>query len=290
MQETKIKKGDKYKLITLGISVFVCSLIWYAVYKEDRGGILTVSFLDVGQGDAIFIDTPNGNQVLIDGGPDKKVIRSLNKVMPFYDRSIDLVALSHPHKDHVAGLLEIFSRYLVSGFLESGVSVKTPEYVLLKKIVADSGAKSVEALRGMKIDLGGGAVMEVLLPGPLASKTDPHDGMMVLRLVYGETSYLLTGDLEKGIENMLVYVDGEKLESNVLKVGHHGTRNGSYAPLVGNVKPAYAVISVGNNNSYGHPAPETLRRFEDFEIPVLRTDEEGTITFKSDGKLLTLVN
>lgn len=279
----------KYKLILLVAVGFFCAFIWYAVYREDRGGILTVSFLDVGQGDAIFIDTPNGNQVLIDGGPDKKVLRSLNEVIPFYDRSIDLVALSHPHKDHVAGLLDIFSRYLVSGFLESGVSVKTPEYVSLKEIVEDSGARSVEALRGMKIDLGGGVMMEVLLPGPEASKIDPHEGMMVLRLVYGETSYLLTGDLEKGIENMLVYIDGEKLESDVLKIGHHGTRNGSYAPLLGNVKPAYAVISVGKKNIYGHPAPETLQRLEDFEITALRTDEEGTITFKSDGEKVFLM-
>lgn len=282
-------RRDKIKIIILFIATIICAFVWYAVYREDRGGILTISFLDVGQGDAIFIDAPNGNQVLIDGGPDKKVLRSLSNVMPFYDRSIDLVALSHPHTDHVAGLLSIFPRYLVSGFLESGVSMKTPEYVSLKDVVKDSGARSIEALRGMKIDLGGGAIVEVLLPGENSSKVDPHEGMMVLRLVYGEASYFLTGDLEKGIENMLVYIDGKKLESNVLKVGHHGTKNGTYEALLGNVKPDYAIISVGAKNMYGHPAPETLQRLEDFGISILRTDEEGTITFKSDGQKMTLV-
>lgn len=280
---------NKLKAILLGVVILSCTLTWYAVFTEDRQGILTIFFLDVGQGDAIFIDAPNGNQILLDGGPDKKVLQSLSAVMPFYDRSIDLIALSHPHTDHVVGLLSVLPRYLVSGFLESGVSVKTPEYVSLKELVAQNNVKDIEAERGMKIDLGGGATMEVLLPGANASKTEPHEGMMVLRLIYGETSYLLTGDLEKGIENMLVYIDGDKLKSDVLKVGHHGTKNGSYEALLGNVNPSYAVISVGAKNMYGHPAPETLKRFEDFEIPVLRTDENGTIVFAGDGTKITRI-
>ncbi|HBM45386.1 MAG: hypothetical protein UT05_C0011G0030 [Parcubacteria group bacterium GW2011_GWF2_38_76] len=281
-------KKEKIKIILLCIATLSCFFVWYAVFAEDRQGILTVSFLDVGQGDAIFIDTPNGNQILIDGGPNKKVLQELSRVMPFYDRSIDLVALSHPHTDHVVGLLSVFSRYLVSGFLESGVSVKTPDYVSLKELVAENNVRDVLAIRGMKIDLGGDVTMDVLLPGEDSSKTDPHEGMMVLRLVYGKNSFLLTGDLEKGIENMLVYIEGENLKSDVLKVGHHGTKNASYPSFLGNVKPKYAVISVGKKNMYGHPAPETIKRFEYFGIPVLRTDEEGTITFQSDGEAVVL--
>ncbi|HRY62577.1 MAG TPA: MBL fold metallo-hydrolase [Candidatus Paceibacterota bacterium] len=282
-------KKEKFKIIILSLIVLACAFVWYAVYREDRHGVLTVSFLDVGQGDAIFIDAPNGNQVLIDAGPDKKVLRSLSEVMPFYDHEIDLIALSHPHTDHIAGFLDILPRYLVSGFIESGVSAKTPEYISLKKLTGENNIKEIEALRGMKIDLGGGATMDVLLPGQNSSKDNPHEGMMVLRLVYGDTSFLLTGDLENATEDMLVYLEGENIKSDVLKVGHHGSKNATHPMLLGNVKPEYAVISVGVKNMYGHPATETLERIEKFEIPVLRTDEEGTITIKSDGEKIIVL-
>ncbi len=273
---------------------FICLLavlnifVWYSVFREDRGGILTVSFLDVGQGDSIFIDVPNGNQVLLDGGPDKKVLRELGGVMPFYDRSIDLVALSHPHEDHITGLVEIPSRYSVLGFLSSGTRVNTPQYVVLKDEIKKYGIADIVAKRGMKINLGSGVCLEVLLPFKDVSNSTPHEGMMVLRLVYGKTAIVLTGDMEKDLEGNLVYFYGQKLKSDVLKVGHHGSKNSTSEAFLGNISPKYAVISVGKGNMYGHPKPETIKILSDFGVGTFRTDEDGRVTMLSDGENISI--
>lgn len=285
MNSEKLKNSLKiYALIVL---ILANALVWYAVFREDRQGVLTVSFLDVGQGDSIFIDAPNGNQILLDGGPDKKVLRELSGVMPFYDREIDLLAFSHPHMDHITGLIDVLNRYSVAGFLSSGTKTQTPEYFAFRKYLEaqpPSEIKEIIAERGMTVDLGDDVYLDVLLPVGDATNLEPHDGMMVTRLRYGNTAILFTGDMEQGLENYLVSLDGTKLKSDILKVGHHGSKTSTYESLLGNVSPKYAVISDGKNNSYHHPNPETLKRLTDFGIPILRTDESGTITFKSDGE------
>ena len=277
-------KKDKIKLYAICFLVLLNTLIWYVVYCEDRRGILTVSFLDVGQGDAIFIDAPNGNQVLLDGGPDKSVLRQLSSAMPFYDRSIDLVALSHPHSDHTIGLVDILFRYSVLGFISSGTKAKTPEYISLKKEVSDLNIKDIVARRGMKIDLGDGAIMDVLLPAEDVASSTPHDGMLVIKLNYGKTSFLFTGDMENGLENYLAMSDGKNLKSDVLKVGHHGSRNSTSELFLGLVSPEDAVISVGADNKYGHPANETINILGNFGAQIFRTDKDGSVTIESDGE------
>lgn len=285
MDPEKVK--NSFKIYALGVLIIANALVWYAVFREDRRGVLTVSFLDVGQGDSIFIDAPNGNQILLDGGPDKKVLRALSNVMPFYDREIDLLALSHPHIDHLTGFIDVLDRYSVSGFLNSGTKTQTPEYFAFRnhlEVQPPSGIREIIAKRGMIVDLGDDVYLDVLLPTGDATNLPPHDGMMVTRLRYGNTAVLFTGDMEQGLENYLVSLDGAKLKSDILKVGHHGSKTSTYEALLGYVAPKYAVISVGKNNMYRHPNEATLARLTNFGIPILRTDESGTITFKSDGE------
>lgn len=285
MNSEKLK--NSFKIYAFIVLILANALVWYAVFREDRQGILTVSFLDVGQGDSIFIDAPNGNQILLDGGPNKKVLSELSGVMPFYDREIDLLALSHSHVDHFTGFIDVLNRYLVSGFLSSGTKVKTPEYSAMRSyldVTQPSGIKEIIAKRGMVVDLGDDVYLDVLLPVGDATNLEPHDGMMVTRLRYGNTAVLFTGDMEQGLENYLVSLDGAKLKSDILKVGHHGSKTSTYEALLGNVSPKYAVISVGKGNLYHHPNDETIKRLTDFGIPIIRTDESGTITFKSDGE------
>lgn len=279
-------KKVKTKIYIICFLTIANVFTWYAVFREDRQGILTVSFLNVGQGDAIFIDAPNGNQILLDGGPDKSVLRELGSVMPFYDRSIDLLALSHPHSDHLAGLSDVLSRYSVLGFISSGTKVKIPEYVSLHSYLEaepPSEVKKIVARRGMKIDMGEGVIIDVLLPAIDVASSTPHDGMMVLRLNYGDTSFLFTGDMEKEMENYLLAVENKKLKSDVLKIGHHGSKNSTGESFLGYVAPKEVVISVGAKNMYGHPADETIKRLNNFGINILRTDNDGTVTIKSDG-------
>lgn len=275
-----VKKNLKYLFL---LSLFgLAVLVWYAVFTESRSGLL-VAFLDVGQGDAIFIQAENGNQVLLDGGPNKAVLRQLSKIMPFYDRSIDMLINSHPHADHLSGLVEVLKRYKVNSVVEPGTDSDSPEYQEWKTLLTDKKIPHFYGKRGMKINLDKNLYLEVLLPNVDVKNLDPHAGMLVAKLVYGNTSYLLMGDAEKPLENYLVSLEGSRLKANVLKIGHHGSNKSTSEELLGFSSPDYAVISVGKNNSYGHPHKETLEILNRFGIKILRTDELGTIKIKSDG-------
>ena len=260
----------------------------YAASREDRGGILTVAFLDIGQGDAIFIDAPSGNQMLIDGGPGKSVLRELSKVMPFYDRSIDVVIATHADQDHVGGLPNVLKNYKVNIFMEPGLSGPSSSYEELEKMVGNnkSNIKKILARRGMVVDLGDGAILQILFPVIDPPGTNTNMSSIVAKLVYGENEFMLTGDSPIAIEDYLVSLGG--LQSDVLKAGHHGSKTSSSDEFVRAVAPQHTVISAGKNNRYTHPHQEVLDILNNFGIKILRTDELGIIVFKSDGTNLKL--
>lgn len=263
----------------LAITFFV----WYAVFAESRQG-LEIGFLDVGQGDAIFIQAPNGNQILLDGGPNKAVLQELSKVMPFYDRSIDMVIESHPDSDHINGLVEVLRRYKTDLVMETGVESDNMAYRELKNLIREKKIQYVFARRGMRVNLGEGIYLDILFPDRDVSKWDTNDASIVAKLVYANNSFLLTGDSPDKIEKFLVSLGENKLRSNVLKVSHHGSRTSTSEIFLGYTKPDYAVISVGKDNKYNHPHQEILDRLNQFQIPILRTDEKGTIKIKSNGE------
>jgi len=262
--------------------------IWYAVFAESRNGILTVAFLDVGQGDAIFIEAPSGSQVLIDGGPGRGVLRELSKVMPFYDRSIDIVIATHPDKDHIGGLPDVLENYAVDIFLEPGLASDTGAYRELEDIISEQDIEKVLVRRGMRLMLGGGAYLTILFPDRDVDELESNTASIVAQLIYGDTEFLLTGDSPKSIEKYLVSTLGESLESDVLKVGHHGSKTSSDVSFIGIASPQYAIISVGSNNRYGHPHEEVIDILKQFEVEVLSTYKQGTVIFKSDGENLQI--
>jgi competence protein ComEC len=281
------------------ILAVVCGLIWYAAWIEDRHGLLTVSFLDIGQGDSIFIQAPSGNQALIDGGPGSTVMQRLSQVMRWYDHSLDVIIPTHPDADHISGLIDVLKRYKISYVLQSSVLGSTPTWNALEGAIADdakTGTKVVTAQRGQIINLGKGAYLEVLSPDRELLKTDTNTACVVTRLVYGKTSFMLGCDAPQQIENYLVSLDrstsltagGNGLKSDVLKAGHHGSRTSSSPLWVGYVDPAYAVYSRGCDNTYGHPHAETIATFARFNIPTEDTCKQGTITFVSDGQRVWL--
>jgi len=261
--------------------------VWYAVFAESRNGLI-VAFLDVGQGDAIFIESSNGNQVLIDGGPNKEVLSELGKIMPFYDRSIDMLIETHPDEDHIAGLAEVLKNYEVGAIMESGAESKSAVYAEIKKLTAEKNIPEIPARRGMKINLGEGAELFILFPDRDVSKMDSNYASVVAKLVYGKNSFLLTGDSPSAVENYLVMLGG--LKSDVLKVGHHGSDTSTSEIILGYADPEYAVISVGKDNRYSHPRPEILERLKKFGAEILRTDLLGTIKMKSDGEDVAVEN
>ena len=274
-------------LIIVSLFLFINIFIWSAVFANERGKVLAVAFLDVGQGDSVFIEAPNGNQMLIDGGSNSAVLRELSKVMSFQDRSIDVVVATHPDKDHIAGLIDVFERYEVGTYLDPGVRHDTEEYKTLLDFVSKEGITPTYARRGMKVILDEGVFAEILFPDRDVSNVETNLGSIVMRVVYGETEIMLTGDAPKSIEKYLVSLDGKDLESDVLKAGHHGSKTSNAESFVGFVNPIYAIVSAGKDNRYGHPHQETMGIFEKFDIKTINTADAGTIILESNGDIFT---
>ena len=271
-------------------AAFVASLVWSdALARDDR---LHVVFFDVGQGDAISIETPGGRQVVVDGGADALTLtRLLGERMRFYDRRIDIVAATHPHGDHIGGLAQVLERYDVGAVLERRVEHDGAAYQAWARAVdaeKSEGARVIEASAGQMITLDDGIRLEVLGPPDTLSggaESDINDASLVLRLVYGEVSVLLTGDIFAEGERALLR-RGAALDSDVLKVAHHGSGSSSTAEFLSAVSPAAAVISVGEGNRFGHPDGAVVERLREF-VPddmLLLTSERGTVEFVTDGE------
>jgi len=260
------------------------AVLWGSGEGEAGGGYLTVAFLDVGQGDAIFITTPDGVQVLIDGGPDAAVLRGLPQVMPLLDRTIDVVLATHPDKDHIGGLVDVFNRYSVGTIIqtenESDTAVASAFTFSAEAEVAE---RYLSARAGDVIFLGASTTLEIFSPASDPTNWESNNASIVARLTYGEINFMLTGDASSGIEEYLVGQYGDVLESEVLKLGHHGSKTSSAASFLDAVAPLYAVVSAGADNSYGHPHTEVVARVKERGIKILSTADRGTIVFKSDG-------
>jgi competence protein ComEC len=271
-----------YILGTLAVmTYFIWSLVLADVDRE-----LKIAFLDIGQGDAIYIEAPNGRDMIIDGGPPGALLPVLSSVMPFSDHSIDVIVVTNPDQDHFAGFVDLLDSYEVGAVVEPGTYNKSKIYARLEGLIEEKKIPKLIARKGMKIDLGGGVHFDVLFPDRDVSTWKVNDGSIVGRLVYGNTSVMLTGDAPQKTES---YILGNELKSDILKVGHHGSRTSTSESFVKEVDPQYAVISDGKDNTYGHPHQETLDTLEKIGAIILRTDLFGTIIFESDGiRLLRL--
>lgn len=273
-------------VILLCLSVFVFST--YSTAQE-KDGLLKIYFFDVGQGDAIFIETPNGNQVLIDGGPDNKVIQELAKVMPFYDKEIDMVVLSHPHADHVVGLIEVLERYDVKNILQAKENYNSPVVPAWVDMVKNEQANEIEAIAGKIIELGNDIVLKIIFPREsLEGQTvkNPNNSSIVMMLDYKETEILLVGDIEAKVEKELLNDD---IDADILKIGHHGSKTSTTVNFLEKVSPEVAFIEVGAKNRYGHPSSEVTERLEKFGIKYYRTDLDGTVKIVSDGESYQII-
>lgn len=259
-------------------------LAWREVASFQRSE-LRVIFFDVGQGDAILIETPERHLILIDGGPDDTALDKVGRFVPFWRRHLDLVVLTHPHADHFYGLVGVLDRYQVDRVLWSGVACQEAACRLWEEALAQSSAEVVIARAGQRIR-SASTFLDVLYP--LESQyrylpRDQNEPSVVTRLAYGQYRWLLTGDATARTENNLMAAWGDYLESQILKVAHHGSRSSSQEEFLGLVSPELAVIQVGADNRYGHPAEEVLERLSERMITVLRNDIDGDIKIISNG-------
>lgn len=295
--------SDKRKIFAIisAITVVLTTVIvFWAVYIQGAGqnvlgekivnkvvpsGELEVDFLDVGQGDAILIKAPGGQNILIDGGPNSRVVERLSEVMMLWDKKIDLMVLTHPHDDHVSGLVNVLDRFEVRKILYTGVSHDSPNYLAWLGKIKEKKVPLMIVDRAQTIDLGAGLKLEILYPiESFLNKTveNLNNSSIAIRLVYGASEVLLTGDAELEEERELVE-SGANLSADILKAGHHGSDTSTGDLLLKAVDPETVVVSVGKDNDFGHPSLRTLRRIGRMGAKVFRTDESGTVKITSDG-------
>ncbi len=253
---------------------------------------LRVDFIDVGQGDSILIRTPDGASALIDAGEVDYGTRVVTYLKRGDVRKLDLVVISHPHSDHIGGMPSVLKAFPVGCVLDSGyVHGSTLQREVLR-LIKNRNIPYAKAQAGMVRTLGSRAKIEILAPTkPFIGSThsDANNNSVVCRITYGGVRILLMGDAETEEQGRL-FASGVNLESQVLKVSHHGSNDGTSLELIRRVKPEYAVISVGRRNGYGHPHRSVLRMLatERTGTKIYRTDRNGTVSILTDGRRIAL--
>ncbi len=261
----------------LGIFIFY--------YQNTRERLLKVEFLDIGQGDSVYIEAPNGAQLLVDGGRGSKVLPTLASVMPYGDKSIDVVIGTHPDADHIGGLVNVIETYQVGTVIESGGVSKSQIYKKLQDSINNKNIPYIYGRAGMRIMLDPvhNVYFDILYPDRDVKYMETNDGSIVGKLVYGNTSIMLTADSPISKEFYLMNKGKEVLDVDVLKLGHHGSRTSSSLEYLKATSPQVAIISAGLNNQYGHPHSEVLDKLSSLNIPYLATYNEGTIECLSNA-------
>jgi len=271
--------------LMLSVGGMAALVVWLAVSTLPDGR-LHVAFLDVGQGDAILITTPRGHQILIDGGPSPTTLLwQMNRHIPFWDRSLDTVINTHPETDHLAGLPVVLERYRVDQVILPDVEARSSLYGAWEQAVSAEGAIVTQVHAGIQLTTQDDVAIEVLHPGDVLSNSDLNNQSVVTRLTMGQVSFLLTGDIDADVERRLVAAHPQ-LAATVLKVPHHGSNTSSSPALLQATSLQLAILSVGADNHFGHPSPAAVQRYADYGIPLLRTDQVGTIECITDGEQL----
>lgn len=264
--------------------IFLAVLALGFFVRQAQKDYLKVCFFDIGQGDAILIRTPQGHNILIDGGPDNSILAKLGQALPFYDRTIDLMVLSHPQADHITGQLGVLKKFDVKNVLASKVNYSSQIYDSWKQLVKNENADFIEAVAGQDF-IFDQARLKVLSPFfSLQGKAgdDINNQSVSLKLNYFSTSFLFTGDMETKGEAELVAKWGANLEADILKAGHHGSDTSSSKKFLEIVRPKIAVIQVAGDNDYGMPSLRVLDRFKKTGVQVFRNDLESDVCFGAD--------
>lgn len=276
------KVRDRIPYVILAALLLSATFIWSQVLAQAPDELVKIDFLDVGQGSAILVEAPNGNQVLIDGGPSDAVLAKIGEALPLGDRRIEMLILTHPDSDHLSGLVEVLKRYEVSQILESGIADSSAEYRAWNDLIAQKNIPVIFASVGQTVKVADDLAIKILYPlGKINGQAfkNTNATSLVGKIIYGENSVLFTGDAEEQTEQPLLML-GADLAADILVVGHHGSKNSTSASFLAAVAPQVAVIQVGAKNRYGHPTPEVLTRLSGIDI--FRNDLDGDIRFSCD--------
>ena len=269
-------------LLLIGLNV----LIWQAAAAQLASGNLSeIYFLSVGQGDSQLIELPSGAKILMDGGPDKEVSFELGKILAWSDRYIDLIILTHAEQDHFGGLSDVISRYRIGAFIWNGGEGHDDSWQELRSVLLERGIPIVQLGKGERIAQGESRI-NILAPNrQLSASPSENENSLVVKLESSGVDILFTGDIGTATEARLIAEEKERLDTDVLKVAHHGSRYSSGADFLMATTPAVAMIEVGKNN-YGHPHPAVLQRLGAVGASVYRTDKDGTVHLVARDGLL----
>ncbi len=267
---------------------------WLAWSAATSLGETRIVFLNVGQGDAIFVESATGRQLLVDGGPGPALLRELGEIMPFYDRALDLVLLTHPDADHLGGLPALLERYRVDTVLQTDARADTGPAREWFARAAERRLQILPARRGLLVWLAPDLVLRLLLPDRPVATMEANAGSAVAELIYQRSHdspirILLTGDAPAAMERYLLTLEDGNLRADVLKAGHHGSKTSTAPELVAALAPDYAVISAGAKNRYGHPHPEVIATLEKAGVEILET-KNGRVEFRLGPTGLRLVD
>ena len=272
----------RVKISRVALTVLVIGFLALVIsVKQQDDGRFHLYFFDVGQGDSAFIKTPDDYEILIDGGPNNDVMTELSKAMGFLDRSIDLVILTHPHADHVAGLTEVLKKYEIGAVMITGVIYENGYYNEFLKVIKEKDIPVIFADESKDFSIGS-TYLDTIYPFKKMveeSVSDVNNSSIVVKIKYKEVSMLFTGDAGEEIEQMITQ-RGVDLRAKILKVGHHGSKYSSTPEFLSKVQPEIAIIQVGVDNQYGHPNEQTIENLKKAGIKQLyRNDLDGTIEF-----------
>jgi len=277
-------KYKKLLLIILGLIAINSYFLITLIIQKPVENKLKVIFFDVGQGDASLVMAEKGINILIDGGPNEKIIEKLDKYLPIYNKKIDILVLTHPHADHVAGLINVLEKYPALEIWMTGVLHNSPEYLAFLETVRDKKIKTKIIASAHIRKISEDTKIEILYPNKnlLRQKVDNlNNSSIVLKVNYKDKAFLFTGDIEKEAEEELCGVDF--ISADVLKVAHHGSSTSSAEDFLKMVKPDIAVIQVGEND-FGMPSLRILKRLERMGTVVYRTDLDGDVIMETDGE------
>lgn len=279
----------KNKKLAYGVLVGFVVLnvfLWQNVFEWSEDD-LEVYFFDIGQGDAIYFRTPDGQDVIVDGGPNSIVATKLGERMPFYDKKIELMILTHPDADHVTGLVDVLEQFEVEQILYTGLEKDTAVFKKWKKLIEEKGVPMIIALAGQRVVFDDDVFMEIYHPSENLSGQEAEDAnatSITGKLIFRENEFMLTGDIDQAVESdIMSEVGWEGLGADVLKVAHHGSKNSSDLEFLKAVSPDYAIIQSGKKNTYGHPHEDTLESLEVVGAEVWRNDEDGDVRCVGDG-------
>lgn len=283
-----MKQSNTIKILIIFLLFLANCFVWEIIFGLNNN--LKIVFFDVGQGDGIFIQTGEGHQILIDGGPSGKVVlEKLSQQVPFWDKTLDLIVLTHPDFDHLAGLNYVLDSYKIKNILWTGAIKESDVFQKWLEKIKIEGAKIFIAQKGQKIKAGK-TNFYIFYPFEKiegkAVKENSNDSSIVMKAVFGRTSALFTGDISKKIESQLLLRSDfpVNLSVDVLKISHHGSATANSKQFIGIVEPKTAVISCGKDNQFGFPQLAVLQILESFgSINILRTDQIGDIEMVSDG-------